>query len=195
MKLLGKRTRTEIIIIWLLIILASFYVYFFQKDLILTIIDKFRLLPAFWLYSIYLIVGCLRGFTLIPVTYLILLGLIFLPALPSFILTMIGVMVSSACIYYFSDYLNLGNYFKNKHPEAIEKLKSVLSKNELPIVISWGFLPFLPTDLLCYVCGTLEINIKKFLIGLFIGEGVACAIYIFFGKDLLLFLAHKALGM
>ncbi len=40
---------------------------------------------------------------------------------------------------------------------------------------------FLPTDVLCYVCGSLKINFKKFLIGVVIGEGTVYAIYIFLG--------------
>ena len=39
----------------------------------------------------------------------------------------------------------------------------------------------LPTDLICYVCGSLRINYKKFLIGVLIGEGTVYAIYIFLG--------------
>ena len=101
---------------------------------------------------------------------------------------MIGVFVSSLFLYYFSEYLNFDEYFEEKHGKQIEKIKSVITKNELPIVVTWSFIPFLPTDLICYVCGTLDIDVKKFIFGVLLGEGVACAIYIFLGKEILNFI-------
>ena len=99
-------------------------------------------------------------------------------------MTLIGVIASSASVYYFSEYLNFDEYFESKHPKEIKKIKEVLTKNELLIVTLWSFTPFLPTDLICYVCGTLEVNIKKFLFGVILGEGIACGIYIFLGKEI-----------
>lgn len=195
MRFLKERTRREIIGIWLLLIIGSFYLFFFQGEFIAAQVVKIKILPLFWLCVIYLLLGCLRGFTLIPVTYLILLGLIFLPPLPAYILTIIGVMISSAIIYYFSEYLSLADYFRKNHAGAIAKITSILRKNELPIVISWSFLPFAPTDVLCYVCGMLEVDVKKFLLGIFIGEATSCAIYMFLGRDILLFITHRVLGL
>ena len=39
--------------------------------------------------------------------------------------------------------------------------------------------------MLCYVCGSLKINFKKFLFGVMIGEGTVYAIYIFLGDCVL----------
>lgn len=136
-------------------------------------------------YLVYLLAGALRGFTLIPITYFILVGIVLLPPWPLYILTMIGVLISSACVYYFSEYLDFDTYFEARYPKHIKKIKEILTKNELPIVTVWSFMPFLPTDLICYVCGTLEVDIRKFLLGVFMGEGVSCAIYIFLGKEIL----------
>ena len=102
MKTSGQNAKKWALIAWLTIIIGALYLYFFQGGLIRAEILKIAGLPLLWLCIIYLVLGCLRGFTLIPVTYLIFLGLVFLPALPAYILTIIGVMVSSACIYYFS---------------------------------------------------------------------------------------------
>jgi uncharacterized membrane protein YdjX (TVP38/TMEM64 family) len=97
----------------------------------------------------------------------------------------VGVLFSSLSIYYFSDYLNFDVYFEKRYKNQIERLKNFLSKNEFPIVAAWSFMPFLPTDLICYVCGTLEVDIKKFLLGVMVGEGISCALYIFLGKELI----------
>jgi uncharacterized membrane protein YdjX (TVP38/TMEM64 family) len=55
----------------------------------------------------------------------------------------------------------------------------------MPIMIGWSFFPLLPTDVICYVCGALEIDYKKFLIGVAIGEGTICGMYIYLGGRVL----------
>ncbi len=174
--------------IWLLLVVTSLYFYFFASDSIQAELSGIFGSSLVLGYIIYLVASCLRGFTLIPITYFIVAGIILLPPIPLYIITMVGVVVSSASVYYFSEYLNFDEYFERKHPKEIQKIKNFLTKNELPIVIGWSFAPFLPTDLICYVCGAMEIDIKKFLFGVVVGEGISCAIYIFLGKEILSFI-------
>jgi uncharacterized membrane protein YdjX (TVP38/TMEM64 family) len=61
----------------------------------------------------------------------------------------------------------------------------LLQRHELPVIIGWSFFPLAPTDLICYVCGGLRVNFPKFLLGVLIGEGTICAIYIFLGGEAL----------
>ena len=75
--------------------------------------------------------------------------------------------------------------FDTKYKKTIDKIKINLAKYELPVIIFWSIAPVLPTDLICYIAGTLRINIYKCLLGIFIGEGFICAVYIFGGKFLL----------
>ncbi len=103
-------------------------------------------------------------------------------------MTLGGVIVSSLCVYYFSEYLNFDEYFEKKHKKQVDKIRDVLSRNELPIVITWSFMPFLPTDIMCYVCGTLDVDVRKFIFGVLIGEGIMCAVYIFLGKEIFSFI-------
>lgn len=42
-----------------------------------------------------------------------------------------------------------------------------------------------PTDVRCFVCGSLRINYPKFLAGVLIGEGTVYAIYIYLADYLL----------
>jgi len=147
MKYLKQNTKRWILVLWILVIVAALYLYIFKNDFILDKVDQIMGWSPIFLYAIYLILGCIRGFTLIPATYIILIGLIFLPPTPAYILTLIGVMASSASIYYFSEYLNLSEYFERNHPKGIAKLTKVLKKNELPIVIAWSFFPFTPACL------------------------------------------------
>ncbi len=176
--------------VWLFVIFTALYLYFFQRGFIDGQITKIANAPLSTRYWIYFGLGSLRGFTLIPVTYLIVLGLLFLPLKVLFLLTIAGVMVSSIIVYYFSELLHLSEFFERKYPQRIAKFKSVIEKNELPIVTLWSMLPFVPTDIICYVCGSLKISIKKFLLGVLVGESITCWIYIFFGKEIVQFFLH-----
>lgn len=173
--------------VWFFMLLMALYFYFFQRGFIENQIARIADTPLSVRYWIYFTLGSLRGFTLIPVTYLMMLGLLFIPLKPLFFLTIAGVMVTSTIIYYFAELLHLSDYFERKYPKQISKLRSVVEKNELPIVTLWSMLPFTPTDIICYVCGSLEIDIKKFLLGVLIGESITCWIYIFFGKEIMQF--------
>jgi uncharacterized membrane protein YdjX (TVP38/TMEM64 family) len=137
--------------------------------------------------AIYLLAGCLRGFTLIPVTYLIPFGLIFLTPRLQFGLTIVGILVSSASIYYFAEHVRLAEFFEAHHARAVNRVRRLLRRHELAIVTLWSMFPFVPTDVICYVCGALRIDVRKLLVGVLIGEGITCAVYIFLGRQLLSF--------
>lgn len=138
--------------------------------------------------TVYFIMGCIRGFTLIPVTYLLPFGLLFLSPTVHFTLTIAGILVSSAGLYYFSERLQLADYFETRHGNHVARVRELLRRQELPIVIGWSFFPLAPTDLICYVCGSLGVDVRKMLVGILIGEGIICAVYIFLGRQLLSFL-------
>jgi uncharacterized membrane protein YdjX (TVP38/TMEM64 family) len=149
----SDRLKAIVLCIWLLGIGIALYHYFFKPDFLEhQIALLFESSLAFG-YGLYLILGALRGLTLIPVTYFIIIGLLFFPPLPLYLLTVTGVMISSATIYYFSNFLNLDAFFEKRYPKQIAMLKEKLQKNELPIVIGWSLFPLAPTDVICYVCG------------------------------------------
>ena len=172
-------------IIWMVFLFGTLYVYFFHADFFQNNLQKTFYESAYLGYACFLLLGCARGFTLIPVTSLIVLGLLFFPPLPLYLMVMAGITVSSTCVYRFSEFLRLKDLFEKKHQRKIARVRSALRKHELPIIIAWSAFPFLPTDIICYVCGTLRINFTKFIIGILIGEGVTSGIYIFFGNYLL----------
>lgn len=181
----SKKIRLYIFGLWALVFLASFYFYFFDKSAITQKFSEVFMASSLIGYGVFFILSSLRGFTLIPVTYFIIVGLVFIKPVPLYIMTIIGVIISSSCVYYFSEYLNFDEYFETNHKKQIDKIKSVIAKNELALVVTWSFMPFLPTDVMCYVCGTLDVSFRKFILGVLIGEGIASAIYIFLGKEIL----------
>jgi uncharacterized membrane protein YdjX (TVP38/TMEM64 family) len=179
------KLRALLIGVWVLLVSGALYLFLFHREMLQGELANAYSLSALAAGSLYLLFGCLRGFTLIPSTYLVLAGIPFFPPTPLFILTLVGILASSACIYLFSQSLHLDDYFEQKHPAGVARAKKVLQQNQLPIIIGWSFFPLAPTDLICYACGVLEVNFKKFLFGVLLGEGSICGLYIFFGNQLL----------
>lgn len=142
-------------------------------------------------YGLYLLLGAVRGFTLIPSTTLVLAALPFFSPTPLFAATVIGIMLSSSSIYFFSSALRLDERIARKHPERVARLTDLINRYELPIIIGWSFFPLAPTDLICYVCGVLRVRFWKFLLGVTVGEGAICAIYIYGGDQILRWLTLK----
>ena len=171
--------------LWLLVLTGAFYVYFFHAVWLERALAAVSSSSPGWKYAVYLALGCARGFTLIPVTYLVLAGMLVLPSLPLYALTIAGIIVSSTAVYYFAETMRFDEFFERRYPAQVARLRAVLQRRELPIVIAWSFLPIAPTDLVCYVCGALKVDLKKCLLGVVIGEGTICAVYIFLGGEAL----------
>jgi uncharacterized membrane protein YdjX (TVP38/TMEM64 family) len=159
-----------------------------HRDVLRNLFVPLSSAPPVWAYAAYLGLGCLRGFTLIPATYLVVAGMLVLPPVPLYLLTLAGIVVSSAAVYYFAEAMQLDRFFEERYASQVGRLRALLTRRELPIVIAWSFFPIAPTDLVCYVCGALKVDLKKCLIGVSIGEGAICAIYIFLGAQTLAWL-------
>lgn len=143
-------------------------------------------LSSAWLaYGLYIALGALRGFALIPVTNLLLLAIPIFPPVPLLVLTLAGIAISSALIYAFAGSLKLADYFERKHAHRTERVREALRRSPTAIVTAWSFLPIVPTDLICYVCGAMRISFRRFMLGVLVGEGAICAVYIFAGHSLL----------
>jgi len=81
---------------WLQAIASGIYFYVARADIVR---DEILILSAASTAiagTVYFVMGCIRGFTLIPVTYLIPFGLLFLSPAVHFLLTIGGILVSSA---------------------------------------------------------------------------------------------------
>jgi uncharacterized membrane protein YdjX (TVP38/TMEM64 family) len=127
-------------------------------------------------------VSTLRGFTLIPSTPIVFAGILVFPPAPLFLVNLLAVYTSSAIVYYMARAVKFDNYFHAEYPNQINKLTALLKNRELPVISLWGFAPMVPTDMIVYVCSVLRISVIKTLLGVSIGEGIICAIYIFGGS-------------
>jgi uncharacterized membrane protein YdjX (TVP38/TMEM64 family) len=177
--------RRVALLVWLLLVAGGIYAYVFQRAAVEAHLHSAFSTSALVAYAIYLLLGSFRGFTLIPTTFLVLSAVAFFPPWPLLAVTLVGVVVSSASIYYFSHAMALDRILERHHAARMTKLKTLLQRHELPIIIGWSFFPLVPTDLIVYVCGVLKVDLGKCLLGVLIGEGVICALYIF-GADAML---------
>ena len=182
------RFRRIFLIVWLSVVAVALYLFLFDRALLQEMFANLVAQPKMLSGAIFFAIFCVRGFTLIPASYFVFAAIPILPPVPLFLLTLGGILVSSASIYLFSEAMSLDEYFERNHKAAIDKVKKAMQRYELPIIIGWSFLFVMPTDVICYVCGTLKVDFKKFLLGILIGEGGVCAIYIFLGDSLLRFL-------
>lgn len=180
----SKIFRYFLIAVWISVLVAGWNLYlngYFARDSN-TVANISSSVLA--IYSFYLFLGAMRGFTLIPATYLIAFGLFILPPLPLFFLTVVGELISSAAIYYFADSIGIHEYFQRKHSKQVSSLEIKMKKYQLPVIIGWSFFPLLPTDAVCYVSGIMKLGVRKLLLGILIGEGTCSGMYIFFGSYL-----------
>lgn len=135
-----------------------------------------------YILLVYFILSILRGFTLFPSTPLVIAGTILFPNNLFLVLfiSMVGIIFSSSMVYFFSDYLGFSEYFKKHSHQKIQQIKAKLeTKKGFLFVFLWSFMPILPTDLICYIAGTIKMNFKKFLLAMICGELIICSIYVF----------------
>jgi uncharacterized membrane protein YdjX (TVP38/TMEM64 family) len=180
--------RSVVLSVWIAALSVALYSYFFHAEALRRLLERLSSIPPVLAYVVYLALGCIRGFTLVPVTYLVVAGMLVLPPLTSYLLTLAGIVVSSAAVYHFAEAMRFDRLFERRYPAQVARLRAVIARRELPIVIIWSFFPIAPTDLVCYVCGSLKVDLKKCLLGVTIGEGTICAIYIFLGGQALAWL-------
>ena len=174
--------------LWIALVAGALYFYFFQRGALEQVLAGLSGAPRMWAYAVYLALGCIRGFTLVPVTYLVVAGMLILPPVPLYVLTVAGIVVSSAAVYYFAEAMRFDRLFERRYPAQLARLRALIAGQQLPIVILWSFFPIAPTDLVCYVCGALKVSLTKTLLGVVIGEGAICAVYIFLGWQALAWL-------
>lgn len=179
--ILKMNHRKAVLLMWLALLTSALYVYGFHRDGLQELLLHVSASPPAWVYVVYLALGCVRGFTLVPATYLVVAGMLVLPPFPLYALTVAGIIVSSTAVYYFAEAMQFDRFFEHRYGRHVARLRALMRRRELPIVIAWSFFPIAPTDLVCYVCGALKVDLKKCLLGVTIGEGAICAIYVFLG--------------
>lgn len=130
---------------------------------------------------IFFLCHLVRGFVMLPSTALIFAGVFLFPdkLFLVLLLSVIGILISSMVVYFFSDKLGFSKLF-DKNTKTTNLVKKKLSgKYGSLFIIFWAFFPLVPTDLICYIAGAIKIKPIIFAISIFIGELILCSIYVY----------------
>ena len=166
--------------LWLLLITGGVTAYFLFPDAInILFLEELSNQYHYIALGIYFLLLSARGLTMIPSTPLLLAGVLIFDPMELFVVNMAGILSSSTIVYYFSKFLGFDIYFETKYGKYTHKIREGLDDNELPIIVGWSFFPLVPTDLIVYVGSSLRIPLLKCLLGVFVGESVINAFYIF----------------
>lgn len=184
MKSIFRHRKYMLLAWWLFLLVIGYWFLFYSEVFSANFQGFFLLYPVLW-YVLYFILISLRGLTFIPLTSILLIMIPFTNHRLLLTITLLGTIITSCIIYYFSQALEIDEYFEKKHPRTIKKLHRAFEKYEFPIIVWWSLFPFTPTDLICYIAGSLKVNIHKMLLGIMVGEGIICAVYIWWINSLL----------
>ena len=180
-----RTLRQVLIVIWAVVAAATLFLFLFQRDAVDDLLQDTAGTSLVAAAALYVVFACLRGFTLIPLTSLVLVGIVVFPPWLLFWLTLVGIVVSSLAIYYFSGALHIEEILKAKHARALDRVRRLLDRYGFLFIVAWSFFPLTPTDLVCYLAGVARINVFVYLAGVTVGSGTICALYIYFGARLL----------
>ncbi|KXK03438.1 MAG: SNARE associated Golgi protein [Acidobacteria bacterium OLB17] len=186
---ISKVIRVALILVWAAVIVAALTAYLLDPAAFTAAkIAEFLKANAGNIWIAYLLVSALRGLTLLPSTPLVIAGTILFPSEPLavFLVSLIGIALSSTMIYFFSEALGFDDFFERRKPELVYSLHRKLETPwGLAFVAAWAFFPLAPTDAVCYVAGIVRLEYWKFILAILLGEAVLCGIYIWAGSAML----------
>jgi uncharacterized membrane protein YdjX (TVP38/TMEM64 family) len=131
---------------------------------------------------VYLMASVSRAFVLIPSTPFVLAGCLLFPGRPAVVLgiSLLGIAISASLIYFCAEGLGLDAHFRRRHSTRFARLESALKGRwGFWVLAGWAFFPLVPTDVACYVAGTVRVPFWRFLAAVCFGELIVCAFYVF----------------
>ena len=172
--------RKKTFFLWLSLIIIALSLYhfddsFFSLNLLKAFVAQHKALVC----CAYLLLLSLLGLAFLPSTPFAIGSVLLFSPEEAYLLNLIGILSSSTIVYHFSQFLGLHTVFHAKYPQQIEKAQAALNKHAFPVIIGWSFFPVVPTDVIIYVSGTLNIPFWKCLVGVMLGESALNACYIF----------------
>ena len=182
------RIRLIALVLWVALMLALSVLYTVNPDLLdpERLVESLRGLGPSGLFG-YVVLSIVRAFTLVPSTVLVLVGMLLFPDRPWFVMisSLGGIVISALLIYLFFEFLGLGELFERKHAARVRWLEEQMNRKGFWLVVGWSAFPLVPTDVICYVAGTLRMHLGKFAAGVALGELPLVAFYVWAGGMLL----------
>ena len=117
---------------------------------------------------IYMLLIALASATTLPITLVLIPGVIIFSFINSLIYAMFGIILGAIFTYFFSRYT--GKDFLNEYAEKRKKLKNLIEKNSLPIVMILNFVYFFPSNLAHITAGITGLKFSKILIATIAGN-------------------------
>ena len=136
---------------------------------------------------VFIALSCIRALFFLPSTLFVIMGTVLYPVDPVFVLivSMIGILIGATLVYKAAAILTPEQLFKGKNLTRMEGVRRKMDKYGFSIVLLWSFFPAVPTDLICYVAGTIKMAFWKFIFAVFLGEIILVSIYIWTGKSII----------
>ncbi len=180
-----------LITLWLVLIVGCgiyflSHPWFFTVDSLRMFLEKF----GSALLIVYFILSALRGFTLVPSLPFVLVWVVLFPDNLYFVyaISLLGILLSSTMVYFFSREMGFEEILLRKYPDAIKRYEKWIASYGFLTVSLWSFIVIVPTDLICYIAWVLRMNFWKFLLAVGLWEGIICAFFIFGGGAWLRFI-------
>ncbi|MCD2421908.1 VTT domain-containing protein [Niabella pedocola] len=181
-----QTVRKWVRILWVLLIAGGllFYLYnrqYFTQEAIAAFLLQYR--QQVWL--VYFSICILRGLFLLPSTPFLFAGILIFRDSPLLLfgIFMFSILVVAAFIYYAAGYLRFSALSAAPKLQRIQQ--GLQGKQGFWLILGWAFMPFTPTDLICYAAGLLRIRFWRCMLPLLLGEAVICALYIINGRLML----------
>lgn len=141
-----------------------------------------------WAFGGFVLVSLLRGLVLVPSTPVILAGGILFPdaLLQVFAISMLGIVLSATLLYLMPGLGGYDDLLERKYPEKIAKVKRQLVKpRAFWFVVAWSFFPLVPTDVICYAAGLVQMPYRRMISALVLGEIPLVLGYLFLTQQVL----------
>ncbi|QQE12945.1 TVP38/TMEM64 family protein [Planctomycetota bacterium] len=132
----------------------------------------------------FLVLVCVRPVILVPGTVLTFAGLLVFTPMSVFLMSMVGVVVSGAGVYFASYLMGFDRIVEAKYEKHITRMRPGIKKHGGWFIAVWSAFPLVPDDVICYLAGALRYSFWKFLIGFTVGGAIPIAAYSFGGGAL-----------
>ncbi len=181
-----KILRKIILVLWILSVISIAYYVSQHREYL----EPHYLLVFFQSFGsfaliVYIIASFIRGLVLLPSLPLVLVWVLFFPQSPHlvFLISMLGIVFSGVLIYRFSDLMGFDEMFA-RHSHS-KKIQDAIEKYGFYAILLWSFAPVVPTDLICYVAGTVRYSFWRFVLALTLGEWLIVAIIVYGGREMM----------
>lgn len=182
-----EKIKKALMVVWGVLILGSVGMYIlYPERFTQAALSSFIAQYQNQMMLVYLLLSVLRGVFLLPSTPFILTGSILFPDALWLVLaiSMAGVLLGAAMIFYLSTFLGFDRIFQKRYAAKMERVNKGMDRYGFWIVVAWAFFPVVPTDIIAYVASITRMRPWKFFLGIFLGEFPLVAFYVFTGNAL-----------